>query len=85
MLGPSLRMRKKLEYPPPPPPGIQPNDTRTRGSLRLRQLQATKDVYKFSFYPRTISDWNRLPINVAGVRTFQEFREGLPSLPPQLL
>ena len=22
MLGPSLRMRKKLEYPPPPPPGV---------------------------------------------------------------
>ena len=41
---------------------IHPNDTRTRGSQRLRQLQATKDVYKYSFYPRTISDWNRLPI-----------------------
>ena len=64
---------------------IQPNDTRTRGSQRLRQLQATKDVYKYSFYPRTISDWNRLPTTVTDVRTLQEFREGLSSLPPQLL
>ena len=30
---------------------IQPNDTRTRGFQRLRQLQATKDIYKYSFYP----------------------------------
>ena len=35
---------------------IQPNDSRTRGSQRLRQLQAAKDVYKYSFYPRTTSD-----------------------------
>ena len=48
---------------------IQPNDTRTRGSQRLRQLQATKDVYKYSFYPRTISDWNRLPTTVTDVQT----------------
>ena len=27
----------------------------------LRQLQATKDVYKFTFYHCTISDWNPLP------------------------
>ena len=64
---------------------IQPNDTRTRGSQRLRQLQATKDVYKYSFYSRTNSDWNRLPTTVTDVQTLQEFREGLSSLPPLLL
>ena len=48
---------------------IQPNDTRMRGSQRLRQLQATKDVYKYSFYPRTINDWNRLPTSVTDVQT----------------
>ena len=64
---------------------IQPNDTCTRDSQHLRQLQATKDVYKFSFYPRTISDWNRLPTTVADIKTLQEFRECLSSLPPQLL
>ena len=59
--------------------------TPVRGSQRLRQLQATKDVYKYSFYPRTISDWNRLPTTVTDVQTLQEFRDGLSSLPPQLL
>ena len=43
------------------PDFIQPNDHRTKGFQRLRQLQATNDTYKCSFYPRTISDWNRLP------------------------
>ena len=45
----------------------------------------TKDVYKYSFYPHTISDWNRLPTTVTDVQTLQEFREGLSSLPLQLL
>ena len=40
---------------------IQPNNTRMRGSQCLWQLQATKDFYKFSFQPCTISDWNPLP------------------------
>ena len=37
---------------------VQPGDNRTRGSQHLRQLEANKDVYRYSFYPRTISDWN---------------------------
>ena len=57
-------------------PYIQLNDTGKRVSQRLRQLQASNDVYKYSFYPRTISDWNRLPTTVTDVQTLQEFREG---------
>ena len=64
---------------------IQPNETRIRGSQCLRQLQATKDVYKFSVYPCSISDWNGLPTTVTDVQSLQEFREGLSSLPPQVL
>ena len=56
---------------------IQPNDTRMRGSQCLRQLQATKDVYKFSVYPCSISDWNRLPTTVTNVQSLQKFRDGL--------
>ena len=40
------------------------NDSRTRGSQRLRQLPTSKDVYKYLFCPRTISDWNRLPVSI---------------------
>jgi hypothetical protein len=33
---------------------IRTGDSRTRGSNRLYQPVAQKDVYKFSFFPRTI-------------------------------
>ena len=62
---------------------IQLNDTRTRGSQRLRQLNATKDVYKYSFYPRTICDWIQLPTTVTMSRLFRNlgktFQVCLPS------
>lgn len=67
------------------PDFVQLNDQRSRGSQRLRQLQATNDVYKYSFYPRTISDWNRLPTSVTDQQTLQGFREDLANLPPLLL
>ncbi|MCG8078457.1 MAG: reverse transcriptase family protein, partial [Candidatus Thiodiazotropha taylori] len=67
------------------PDFVQPNDQRTRGSQRLRQLQATNDTYKYSFYPRTISDWNRLPTTVTDHQTLQGFRDSLANLPPSLL
>ena len=63
---------------------IQPNDHRTRGSQRLRQLQATNEAYRNSFYPRTISDWNRLPTHVTDLQTLQGFRVALASLYPPL-
>ena len=48
-------------------------------------INATKDVYKYFFYHRTICDWNQLPTTVTDVQTPQEFREGLSSLPSQPL
>ena len=30
---------------------VQPGDSFTRGSQRIRQLEANKDVYRYSFYP----------------------------------
>ena len=64
---------------------IKLNDTRTTGSQRLRQLNAAKDVYKYSFYPRTICDWNQLPTTVTDVQILQEFRECISSLSSKLL
>ena len=34
--------------------------------------QATLNTYKYSFYPRTIKDWNNLPINVIEARDINE-------------
>ena len=63
---------------------VQLNDQRTRGSKRLRQLPATNDAYKFSFYPRTISDWNRLQTHITDLQSPQGFRDALANLRPTL-
>jgi hypothetical protein len=39
---------------------LVPGDTRTRGEHKFRPPNMRKDVYKYSFFPRTIGDWNRL-------------------------
>ena len=64
------------------PDFVQLNDQRTRGSKRLglRQLPATNDAYKFSFYPRSISDWNRLPTHITDLQSPQGFRDALANL-----
>lgn len=47
-------------------------DSRTRGGHRYRPIQATKDSFKFSYIPRTITDWNNLPSPLA-----ESFKAGL--------
>ena len=41
----------------------QLSNTRSNHPLKLFHYQSSNDTYKFSFFPRTISDWNDLPIN----------------------
>ena len=66
------------------PDFVQLNDQHTRGSKRLRQLPATNDAYKFSFYPRTIIDWNRSPAHITDLQSPQGFRDALANLHPTL-
>jgi len=35
--------------------------------------QATLNIYKFSFYPRTVKDWNELTTNIIESRNLDEF------------
>ena len=35
--------------------------TKSRHQNSYQELQVNKDVFKFSFYPRTVKDWNNLP------------------------
>ena len=51
---------------------------------RLRQLQAANDAYKFSFYPWTISDQNRMPTHITDLQSPQGFRDALENLQPTL-
>jgi hypothetical protein len=42
---------------------LVPTDSRTRQNpiQTFRQIQTTKDTYKWSFFPNTIIQWNMLP------------------------
>ena len=55
---------------------LTPGDTRTRGS-KYRQPPTYRDVYKYSYFPRTIRDWNNLPEHVKEASTIEAFKEQL--------
>ena len=40
-----------------------------------RPIQITKDSYKYSFFPRTIAQWNLLPVAAVQCTTLDSFRE----------
>ena len=54
-------------------------DTRTRHSNPncYRQIQTSKDIHRFSFYPQTILLWNHLPSSVVTVESVDCFINAL--------
>ena len=59
---------------------LVPGDTRTRGEHKFRPPNVRKDIYKYSFFPRTIGDWNRLPPLVACATSLEGFKNQLDTL-----
>ena len=47
--------------------------TRQHHPNRFILPQVTLNTYKYSFYPRTIKDWNNLPISIIESRDLDEF------------
>ena len=45
------------------------NDSRTRGSQRLFVPYTCVTVYKMSFFPSTIQDWNKLPSSITDMQS----------------
>ena len=41
--------------------------------LAYRQIQAIRDYYRFTFFPRTIIHWNALPANIPTLPTLAQF------------
>jgi hypothetical protein len=39
---------------------LVPGDTRTRGEHKFCPPNVRKEVYKYSFFPRTIGDWTHV-------------------------
>jgi hypothetical protein len=54
-----------------------PSQSRTRftHSNTIRQIQCNKDSLKFSFFCRTIKDWNKLPEHFTNSTSPEIFRE----------
>jgi hypothetical protein len=54
-------------------------ETRTRGShpFKFRVPRINKDVYKFSYFPQTIKEWNKLPENVVNSDSVGLFKSNL--------
>ena len=54
-----------------------PADSRTRGIAAFRNIYTRADVYRFSFFPRTIITWNSIPPDVRQASTIGQFQAGL--------
>ena len=51
--------------------------TRLYHPERFRQMTTHKEVYQASFFPRTIVNWNALPVELLEAHTLEAFKGGL--------
>ena len=58
---------------------IPSQETRTRNShaFKYRVPRATKDIFKYSFYPRALTEWNSLPKEIVLSETLDNFKSEL--------
>ena len=58
---------------------IPHTETRTRGShpLKFQIPRANKDSFKFSYFPRTIKEWNQLPEHIVLSNSLEVFKSKL--------
>ena len=57
------------------PPEVCPGYAKTRGHrLKYRELRPDVNVYKFSFFPRTIKAWNTLSASAVEASTLAVFK-----------
>ena len=64
---------------------LLPSDSRTRGQNTFRIPSTRKDVYRNSFFPRSIREWNNLPSAATTSSSVDEFRDTLGNLPALIL
>jgi hypothetical protein len=54
---------------------IRHSDSRTRGQHRLFQERTSSEIYRNSFFQRTVRDWNLLPASTVAAATIEELRD----------
>lgn len=60
---------------------LRSGDSRTRGGHKFYQERITSEVFRNSFFPRTVVDWNKLPSTVTAAESLDAFRASLPARP----
>ena len=55
---------------------IPNSELRTRNShaFKYRMPKVSKDVFKFSFFPRSITEWNSLPADLVNCKSLSDFK-----------
>ena len=56
---------------------ITKSNSCTRGKRKYVQPYANKDSYKFSFFPRSVVDWNHLPASITSLDKLEQFKTGM--------
>ncbi|XP_052763343.1 uncharacterized protein LOC128223945 [Mya arenaria] len=51
--------------------------TRTSNNRNFTQISTSTSYYKFSFFPRTITEWNKLPSSIVEAPDLVSFKQGL--------
>ena len=54
--------------------------TRAQHLFKCRHYQVSTDLYRYSFFPRSIPEWNNLPITNINDMTLEQFKESLSNL-----
>ena len=55
--------------------------TRSNHIYKYQQIYTRTQFYQFSFFPRTIREWNKLQASVAEVPSFLAFKQTLTEVP----
>ena len=67
----------------PPTQLLSPNrPTRSNHQFKYQIIRTHTEVYRNTFYPRTIPDWNRLPAEAVNCPSADSFRQRLAKLSP---
>ena len=56
---------------------ITKSNSCTRGKHKYVQPYANKDSYEFSFFPRSVADWNHLPASITSLDKLEKFKTAL--------
>ena len=56
------------------------SSTRSNHPLKFYHYQPSNDTYRYSFFPRTIPEWNKLPFADIATQSLAEFKYHLSNL-----